>query len=51
MESTNHEDDFSIKDKLPPCACTRDQVAYYCEETDCPNHESQPLYCYHCAKR
>ena len=50
MQSTSHEDDFSIKDKLPPCSCGRDKVSYICNKTTCPNNVSQSLYCYFCSQ-
>ena len=47
---TSVENGLSPNDKLPMCSCLRSKVVYLCEQETCTSHNSQPIYCAHCAQ-
>ena len=48
MLSASIDDDSSIRDKLPMCSCGRDKVISICTRANCPQNQTQTLYCYQC---
>ena len=37
-------------ENMEMCSCEREQVQFSCEESPCPNHETQKYYCIQCSE-